>query len=342
MKYSLSLGLLLFGGLLQAQNYIPLDSGKVGIGTKTPEALLHVYKGNVRVTNSAPYPYGIAVDMVGNIGTWAREFGISYNNTGKLAAFGVYAFNGTMSYAYIGGNTAKEVIYDTPWMVFKPDGNIGIGTLSTPTRFSVNGGFTMYSPVTTTDPRPPISAGTITGEIRGTSPAWYEGDNGFLRLSAGGGTAAGTKSFIDLSGYSNNQPDLNQNIVLGTSGVEKMRILSNGNVGIGTATPSVKLAVNGDIKARRIKITATEWPDYVFNTNYHLPDLLEVARFIDQHKHLPDVPSAGEIEKNGGVDIGNISEITIRKIEELTLYMIELKKENMQLKKRLEQLEAKQ
>lgn len=118
----------------------------------------------------------------------------------------------------------------------------------------------------------------------------------------------------------------------------------NGNVGIGTINPSAKLAVNGDIKAKRVKVTsnAADWPDDVFHASYQLPGLLEMEDYINKHQHLPGVPSAAEIKKEGSVDLGSMNEILLRKVEELTLYMIELKKENTALKGRLEHLEAKQ
>lgn len=343
MKYCLSLCLLLSAAGLRAQNVFP-PTGAVGIGTNTPSsnALLHIHGGNLKLTNPGPYPYGVNIDVTTASGAWAREFSLSAKQTGKLASFGAYGGADTLIYAYIGGNTTSDIAYAAPWMVFRPDGNVGIGTMNTYTRLSVNGGITILSPVNSGNPRPPVSAGTITGEIRGTSPGWYAGDDGFLRLSAGGGTSAGTKSFIDLSGYTANQPDRYENIVMGTAGQERIRIAADGNVGIGTNSPDVKLAVNGDIRAKRVKVTATNWPDYVFHPSYQLPGLMEVADFIHQHQHLPGVPSQAEIQREGSVDVGAMNETLLKKIEELTLYMIELKKENISLANRLRQLETKQ
>ncbi|WP_185937194.1 hypothetical protein [Chitinophaga polysaccharea] len=343
MKYCLSLCLLLGAAGLRAQNVFP-STGAVGIGTNTPSsnALLHIHGGNLKLTNPGPYPYGVNIDVTTASGAWAREFSLSAKQTGKLASFGAYGGADTLIYAYIGGNTASDIAYAAPWMVFRPDGNVGIGTMNTYTRLSVDGGVTILSPGGSAIPRPPVSAGTITGEIRGTSPGWYAGDDGFLRLSAGGGTSAGTKSFIDLSGYTANQPDRYENIVMGTAGQERIRIASNGNVGIGTNNPDVKLAVNGDIRAKRVKVTATNWPDYVFHPSYQLPGLMEVADFIHQHQHLPGVPSQTEVQREGSVDVGAMNETLLKKIEELTLYMIELKKENISLANRLRQLETKQ
>jgi len=119
-----------------------------------------------------------------------------------------------------------------------------------------------------------------------------------------------------------------------------------GNVGIGTALTNnpnnYMLAVNGTIgaKAVRVEITSSTWSDYVFEPNYKLMSLSEVEKYVQKNKHLPEVPSAAEVEDRG-IDIADMDNILLRKIEELTLYMIEMKKENEQLKSRLEAIEKK-
>lgn len=111
----------------------------------------------------------------------------------------------------------------------------------------------------------------------------------------------------------------------------QMILNNNGNLGIGASPDAThKLSVNGMIRAKEVKVTLSGWADYVFDDEYKLKSLQEVENYIKQNKHLPDVPSAAQVEKEG-VNVGEMEAILLKKIEELTLYMIELKKENQVL-----------
>jgi len=106
-----------------------------------------------------------------------------------------------------------------------------------------------------------------------------------------------------------------------------MRISPEGNIGIGTKNPTALLSVNGTIRSKEVKIEATGWSDFVFNENYKLPELLEVEDYIKKHQHLPDIPSERQIIEEG-IDVAEMQAKLLQKIEELTLYVIDLKKEN--------------
>lgn len=116
-----------------------------------------------------------------------------------------------------------------------------------------------------------------------------------------------------------------------------------GQVIIGAQTPgdNSKLTVNGTVRAEEAKVVLdVEAPDYVFDPEYSLRSLNEVENYIIKNKHLPEIPSAAEFAENG-VMLGQMSFDLLKKVEELTLYMIELKKENETLKERVERLESK-
>jgi hypothetical protein len=100
---------------------------------------------------------------------------------------------------------------------------------------------------------------------------------------------------------------------------------ATGNVGIGTNSPGNRLEVNGTIRSKEIIVETNGWPDYVFDKNHQLPTLPEIEKFIQQNQHLPGFPSALEIEKNG-LTVGYTQKKMMEKIEELTLYIIELNK----------------
>ena len=104
--------------------------------------------------------------------------------------------------------------------------------------------------------------------------------------------------------------------------------------------------VNGSAIFTKAYVKAyANWPDYVFEDKYHLMPIPELEKFVKANKHLPGVPKATEVEKDG-IDLGDNQTILLKKVEELTLYVIEqnkkieiLEKQNEQLKKMQEQLD---
>jgi filamentous hemagglutinin family protein len=118
-----------------------------------------------------------------------------------------------------------------------------------------------------------------------------------------------------------------------------------GNLVVGSVTPvaGYKLQVEEGILAEKVKIalkSSGDWSDYVFGQDYKLKPLSEVETFINRNKHLPGVPSANELVKEGGINVNEMFAMQMEKIEELTLYLIEVKKEINALKKENEVLKA--
>ncbi len=102
----------------------------------------------------------------------------------------------------------------------------------------------------------------------------------------------------------------------------------SGNIGLNTASPDpgYKLSVNGKVRTKEVRVEAN-WADYVFDNSYPLLPLEKVEHYIKDNHHLPDVPSAAEVSKNG-INLGETDALLLKKIEELTLYLIEKNKEN--------------
>jgi len=120
----------------------------------------------------------------------------------------------------------------------------------------------------------------------------------------------------------------------------KMTLNADGNLGIGTINPKNKLDIRGTIHSQEVKVDMDNWSDFVFKKDYNLPTLKEVEKHITEKGHLQDIPSEEEVLKNG-INLGEMNAKLLQKIEELTLYMIEMKKENIEMKERLTKLENK-
>lgn len=200
-------------------------SGNVGIANTNPQAALDVV-GTEYIRDNA------TIASVGSGMKIAPSGGVNYFES---AGSGM---SGSADLYFTNMNNANQ------WMAIKANGNVGINNTSPAAKLDINGSEMINGGLSNTSTRPAVGSGTLAnGEIRGYSAGGTAADDGFLRISAGAGTTAGTKSYIDLSGYSNGVTDMFQNIAFGTSGTERMRILSSGNVGIGTASPSALFSV---------------------------------------------------------------------------------------------------
>lgn len=121
----------------------------------------------------------------------------------------------------------------------------------------------------------------------------------------------------------------------------------HGNVGIGTNNPDAKLTVRGNIHAQEVKVDLAVPADYVFqkyytgnsrlNPSYQFKSLKEIKSFTEENHHLPDIPSAKEFQENG-LKLGEMNNILLEKIEELTLHLIEQSEKISQQDKKIDQL----
>ena len=114
----------------------------------------------------------------------------------------------------------------------------------------------------------------------------------------------------------------------------RLFLADNGNVGIHTNNPQAELAVNGTVLAKEVRVntSATYWPDFVFGSDYKLMSLSELESYVNEHNHLPGIPSANEVEEQGSVDLGVMNTLLLQKVEELTKYIIDLQKQIDELK----------
>lgn len=116
-------------------------------------------------------------------------------------------------------------------------------------------------------------------------------------------------------------------------------VTANGNMGIGKKNPKDKLEVNGQIHAKSVKVDLKEWADYVFKDGYDLIRLREIENYINTYGHLPEIPSTTEVQNNG-IDLGQMNVLLLKKIEELTLYLIEKEHQVQGLQHQLDALQS--
>jgi hypothetical protein len=194
----------------------------------------------------------------------------------------------------------------------------------------------------------PAGMGAVSVELQGYGAAAYQvcanvsgNANDILEFGTNG---ANHFIYCTNRNYSNSKPLLTI-MKNGSTDVRAMTIWPNGNIGLGTGFTNInntKLAVSGLISCYEIKVIASSasWPDYVFSKDFNRMNLYEVENYINENKHLPQLPSATEMEKDGH-NLGQTQAQILQAVEELYLHVIDLKKENDALKQKISQLENK-
>ncbi len=281
--------------------YMNLNTGNVGVGTTTPAAML-----DVRTSD--------------NKGLWLNfndQSAITFFPNNGNSVFHISHGLDNKLYVSQGGTVGASKL-----MTFVNNGNIGIGTTSPSEKLQVNG--LIRIPAATNEDN--NSPGIV---LASNDDFLYDGQYlnhygfGFHGYQDGSGTHVEPKNAY-MSGYFG--------VDFFTGGQNRMRISRDGIVSIGTVNRQIgyKLAVNGNIKAKEIKVE-TGWSDFVFNKDYNLPTLKEVEQHINEKGHLKDIPSAEEVKENG-IFLGDMNAKLLQKIEELTLYTIQQQKEISNLK----------
>lgn len=288
------------------------STGRLGIGTTDPATLLHV-NGELTINNI----------MRGDAAH--ASVTLSSANGSKLN----WGTGATQSAVVCGGPVTIQT-NNLERVRVNPNGNVGIGTNGPGAKLHVVGTVRLEG-ITNDNTKTYVIGSDADGNLFKREASTLGGSSGSSWSLTGSTVTSTTNKFGSLN---------SEALSIITAGDERMHITAGGNIGIGTNTPQGKLAVSGDVYARKVKVTATGWPDYVFASDYHLPTLAEVEAFIKQNKHLPEVPSAKEVTANG-IDLGDNQAILLKKIEELTLYAIEQQKQIEQMKKEIEGLKRK-
>ena len=311
-----------------------LANGNVGIGTNSPTEKLTI-AGNIRISNYAYQEFNIGNtkgyiwgnhDYNGTAGTFQDDLVISANwqgvnsNTDNISNSSSFLRNGAMS---VGRHGIRFFISDnstsapTQSMTIATNGNVGIGTNSPDEKLEVGGNARI--------------SGT-SGSLHSNLQFYRSTGNKFMTI--GQGDLNAQNSTFDFHHHNGND------IRFLINDSEYLRIKSSGMIGIGTASPTEKLSVDGTVLAKKVKVSnsGSDWPDYVFSSRFKLRTLSELEAFIQQNRHLPEVPTAIEIETNGQ-NLGDIQVVLLKKIEELTLYLIQENKENSNLKEQITKVE---
>jgi len=326
-------------------------NGEVGIGTKNPLGQMHLssYQGdNIVIRDADGIIQFIKPSAILGVQDQKKGF-LQITNTDDLRI-------GTNS----ANNLGKFIIYTdgSDRVTVDKDGEVGIGTSNPLTKLHIPtgeeaglsasaNGYLMLGPGNTTS----LLLDNNEIMVRNTNTT-----AGTLALQASGGeVTVGARTTINKGGEALKLNGVDPAINLYVNGIQKSYIWQTGdnlNIGVSSATGRIimntnqvqigtnsalpagfKLGVGGKIicEELKVKLQSSGWPDYVFAEDYKLASLKEVEKFIQQNRHLPNIPTASEIEKNG-LEVGDMQKRMMEKLEELTLYIIQQQKEIEALK----------
>ncbi|MBT2563810.1 hypothetical protein J7E50_21375 [Pedobacter sp. ISL-68] len=286
----------------------------------------HTYSNLALSRADTPNPNTTGADRdYGSLGFFNSNFGIENARVEAYYGLGQHVDRGGLKFYTREGDGLQTRM--TIW----PNGNVGIGTSSPSSKLHLN-----YDGTALNAPPPTFGGSGIV--VQATTGGRFL-DKGaqiefVIPANSDGSNAYGQGRIITVAGNVDNS-NATGKMILGTRRMfdkygnglnwfygDDIVIDGTGNVGVNISNPSEKLTVNGKIKAREIRVDATGMPDYVFAPNYELLPLPALEKYIHQYRHLPEVPSAAEAEKNG-IALGEMNKLLLKKIEELTLHMIE-------------------
>ena len=327
-------------------NPIFYNGGNVGIGTSNPISRLSVFQ-------SSNTEWAAMIENTGGDGKGMFIKSASGNSIPSLQ---------------INDN------YDNVRFIVQSNGNVGIGSSNPNYTLTVKGGQSNYQGINIMDANSRLYFDGRRALEGHDSNSRLDIGEGFSRVQLFGNVGIGTTSpsnklsirtanalegirvessygqvaFLgNLGSASNIDRGLLELFDVGTSSIRfaakstSDSYIVAGNFGIGTTSPTEKLSVDGTVLAKkvRVSIAGADWPDYVFSPNFKLRSLQELETYIKTNQHLPEVPTAKEVEAQG-VDLGSMDATLLKKIEELTLYLIQENKEKEELKRENQELKS--
>ncbi len=290
-----------------------LYNGHVGIGRTDPGANLHIQNlvGSKPGGVNAPT---IPILRMGRVGS--ASYSYSESAEFRIGHGGSNVWGSQLD-LYINGGTNQNETPDQQAMTWQYNGNVGIGLGNPNAKLEVNGAVKFGGDQANLD--------------KAGNPPAYQALSGSGKLLIGYNRTAGDgeTDFVANEGNGNGGGFAFYSFNNSSQEKQLLRMLGNGNMGIGINNPAERLSVNGNIRSKEVKVEAENWPDYVFMPNYQLPTLTQIEEQIKLNGHLQDMPSAKDVELNG-IALGEMNKLLLKKVEELTLHLIEKEKEIVQ------------
>lgn len=330
-------------GITGTSGKIHYTGGNVGIGTTSPGVKL-----DLKLNTDTDF-----LRIIRNSSLGRSQLVLADENANQIWRFGITG-SGSNNFSFYDGTQTTLLLEQNGDILLNPAGNVGIGTPDAEMKLHTNStGANNVALFESTDAfallhlKDNTSSDSELVRRLGDVTEFYSGAVRHIHLDGSGNVGIGTTSpmtklhikqndakglHFERSGHDSYEIRLAGSKGLwflnATDGTYDMAFDGSGNVSIGTTTAATgyKLSVAGKIISEEVKVQLqTSWPDYVFSKNYNLLSLAETESYIKEAGHLPNIPSAQEVNENG-IELGAMNAKLLQKIEELTLHLIDQQK----------------